>query len=254
MQMTQLVSKLGRNDVKLIGRDSFLLFMFAFALIIAVVLRFGLPWMSTYLAETGVLPSETFGIVSLSDLYPMVVAYMAIYTGSLLVGTIFGFVLLDEKDDNTIIAMLVTPVPLNQYVLYRVGLPALLAFLIIVAMVLFINQALVPLWQLLLLAAGGSLTAPLISLFFATFAENKVQGFAYSKFGGISGWAFLIGWFVPEPWQWLIGLFPPFWIGKAYWLALEGNGLWGLALIIGIVSQLGLIVVLARQFNKAVYS
>jgi len=40
MQMTQLAPKLGRNDVKLIGRDRFLVFMFLFAVIIAVVLRF----------------------------------------------------------------------------------------------------------------------------------------------------------------------------------------------------------------------
>ncbi|MCG8351388.1 MAG: ABC transporter permease [Chloroflexales bacterium] len=251
--MTQLVGRLGRNDVKLIGRDSFLLFMFLFALIIALVLRFGLPWLNTALAENGVLPNVTFGINSLAELYPMIVAYMAIYTGALLVGTVFGFVLLDEKDDNTIKAMLVTPIPLRQYVLYRVGLPAILAFFIIMGTVLVIDQALLPLGQMLLIVAGGSFAAPIISLFFATFAENKVQGFAYSKFGGISGWAFLIGWFIPEPWQWLIGLFPPFWVGKAYWMALEGHGLWWVVLIIGVVLQIGLILWLLQRFNKVAY-
>ena len=252
MQMTQLVRRLGRNDVKLIGRDSFLIFMFSFAAIIAGVLRYLLPWANTTLAENGVMPGEQIAI-SLSDVYPMLVTYMGMYTGALLVGTIFGFLLLDEKDDNTLTAMLVTPVPLSQYTLYRVGLPAVLAFFIIVGMVQVINQALLPWWQLLLIAAGGSLTAPIISLFFAVFAADKVQGFAYSKFGGISGWTILIGWFVPEPWQWLIGLFPPFWISKAYWLALEGRGIWWLALIIGIISQLFLIRLLIKRFNKVAY-
>ena len=252
MLMTQLVAKLGRNDARLIGRDSFLIFMFAFVVIIATVLRYGLPWMNTYLAETAVMPGATIPI-SLADVYPMLVAYMGIYTSALLVGTVFGFVLLDEKDQNTLMAMLVTPVPLNQYVLYRVGLPAILAFFTIVFTVLFINQALLPLWQMLLIAAGGALTAPIIALFFATVAENKVQGFAYSKFGGISGWAFLIGWFIPEPWQWLIGLFPPFWIGKAYWMALAGNGYWWAALIAGIVLQIGLIHWLIQRFHRVVY-
>ena len=252
MQMTQLIGKLGRSDVKLIGRDSFLIFMFLFAAIIAGVLGFGLPALNTYLAENGVMPSETIPF-SLSDVYPMLVAYMAIYTGALLVGTIFGFVLLDEKDHHTLKAMLVTPVPLKQYVLYRVGLPAVLAFVVILGMTLFINQALLPLWQMILISAGGALTAPIIALFFATFAENKVQGFAYSKFGGISGWAFLIGWFVPVPWQWLFGLFPPFWIGKAYWLALDGSGWWWIVLIGGIVLQVGLINWLIQRFSKMAY-
>ena len=252
MLMTQLVGKLGRSDAKIIGRDRFLIFMFIFVIYIAVTLRYLLPWANTYLAENGVMPGETIPI-SLADVYPMLVVYMAVYTSALLVGTVFGFVLLDEKDHNTLKAMLVTPVPLNRYVLYRVGGPVILAFFIIIGSVLFINQAVLPLWQLALIAAGGALTAPIISLFFATFAENKVQGFAYSKFGGVSGWAFLIGWFIPEPWQWLIGLFPPFWIGKAYWMALEGRDFWWLALIAGVVLQIALIHWFIQRFYKTAY-
>ena len=252
MLMTQLVGRLGRNDARLIGRDSFLIFMFLFAVIIALVLRFGLPWMNDYLATAGIMPGETIGI-SLSAVYPMFVAYLGFYTGALLVGTIFGFILLDEKDNNTLKAMLVTPVPLKHYLAYRVALPAVIAFFITLAMALLINQALLPLWQMILIAVGASFTAPIVALFFATFAEDKLQGFAYSKFGGISGWAFLIGWFIPQPWQWLLGLFPPFWVGKAYWLALDGVTWWWLALIVGTVLQLGLIRLLIQRFNQVAY-
>lgn len=252
MQMTQLVPKLGRNDVKLIGRDQFLVFMFLFAVIIAVVLRFSLPPLDRYLAETGVLPNAAF-TMRLSDLYPMLVAFFALFEGALLVGSIFGFMLLDEKDDDTITAMMVTPVSLEQYLLYRIGLPVVLAFFVVLSMVLFINLALLPLGQLLVIAAGAALTAPIVALFFATFAENKVQGFALSKFGGIAGWIILGGWFVPEPWQWLFGLFPPFWVSKAYWMALEGRALWWLVLMIGIVLQAGLIFLLMRRFDQVAH-
>ena len=252
MQMTELVRKVGPVDMKVIRRDSFLLFMVLFALVIAIVLRFLLPWATGALAANGVLPSANFPM-DLTAFYPMIVVFMTLYTGSLLVGTIFGFMLLDEKDDNTLTAMMVTPVSLNQYALYRVGLPAILAFVIILVMLLIIDQVLLPLWQMALLAVGGALTAPIISLFFATVAENKVQGFAYSKFGGISGWTILLGWFVPEPWQWLIGLFPPFWISKAYWMAFEGNPWWWLALLVGIILQGGLILLLVHWFKRVAY-
>lgn len=252
MQMSQLVSKLGRSDAKLIGRDRFLIFMFIFVVYIAVVLRFGLPWLNTYLVDNGVMPGETIPI-SLADIYPMLVAYLAIYTGATLVGTVFGFVLLDEKDHKTLKAMLVTPVPPSRYALYRVALPAVLAFFIIMAEVLFINQALLPLWQMLLISAGAALTAPITSLFFATVAENKVAGFAYAKFAGISGWTIMIGYFVPEPWQWLIGLFPPFWISKAYWMAFESHRWWWVALVVGIVLQTGMIKWFLGRFNKVAY-
>jgi fluoroquinolone transport system permease protein len=252
MQMTQLVRKLGRNDVKLIGRDSFLIFMFSFAVIIATVLRFGLPAFNEFLLANDILNETTF-ITSMTAVYPMIVAYMGIYTAALLVGTVFGFMLLDEKDDHTITAMLVTPIPLQQYLIYRILAPVVLTFFIIIGMVLFINQALIPIWQLLLIATGGALTAPIISLFFATFATNKVQGFALSKFGGISGWSIMLGWFVPMPLQLLIGLFPPFWVTKAYWMILEGNDLWWAALIIGIITQIALIAFLMRRFTASAY-
>jgi fluoroquinolone transport system permease protein len=252
MQMTQLVRNLGRNDVKIIGRDSFLITMFIYMMGTAVALRFGLPWLNTYFAENGVLPNESLAM-TFAEVYPMIVAFISIFLGAMMVGMIFGFVLLDEKDDNTIKAMLVTPVPLNQYVSYRVGVPAIIAYLCIVAEVLLINQALIPLWQLLLIAVGAALTAPITALFFATFADNKVQGFAMTKFIGTAGMIIMLAWFVAEPVQWLFGLFPPFWISKAYWMALDGNNFWWLALLVGIVLQAGLIVWLVRRFNTAAY-
>lgn len=252
MQMAQLVRILGRNDAKFIWRDRFLLFMFGFVLYIAVVLRYGLPWLNTYLAESGILPGETI-TSSLADYYPLIVVFMTIFQGGLMAGTIFGFMLLDEKDDNTIKAMLVTPVSLDRYVLYRIGMPTILSFFIIIGMVLFINQSLIPLWPLLLISLGASLTAPIAALFYAIFAENKVQGFAYGKFVGIAGWVIIIGWFVSEPWQWLFGLFPPFLVSKAYWMVLEGESLWWLALLIGTVLQAAVILLLVRLFEKVAH-
>lgn len=252
MQMTQLITRLGRSDVKLIRRDRFLIFMFLFTVYISEALRFLLPWLNTNLAERGVMPGDTIPI-PLSDIYPMLVAYMALYSGALLVGTIFGFMLLDEKDHNTLKAMFVTPVTPGQYALYKVGLPAVLSFFVVIAMVLVIDQALLPLGQLILISAGAALTAPIIALFFPLVAENKVAGFAYAKFAGISGWTILIGFFIAAPWQWLFGLFPPFWVSKAYWLALDGNGLWWVALLLGFVLQGVTIRWMLRSFGKVAY-
>ena len=252
MLMTQLVTRLGRSDSKLIGRDRFLIFMFLFAAYIAIAMRYLLPWADRYLSDNNIMPGNTITF-ALADIFPMLVAYLGIYTSALLVGTVFGFMLLDERDNNTLRAMLVTPVPLSRYLIYRIGGTFVLAFIIVIGSVYIINQALLPWWQMVLFALAGALAAPIITLFFAAFSENKVQGFAYSKFGGISGWAFLFGWFVPEPWQWLIGIFPPFWVGKAYWLALEGNGFWLPALLIGVVLQCGLIYWLIQRFNSVAY-
>ncbi|MFZ0544702.1 MAG: hypothetical protein WAM60_04660, partial [Candidatus Promineifilaceae bacterium] len=241
------------TDAKLIGRDRFLLFMFIFVVYIAAALRLLLPWANNYLGEAGILPNNYIS-ESLSDFYPMIVAYMAIFTGGLLIGMVVGFIVLDEKDQNTLKAMLISPLPLKQYVLYRIGLPTVLAFIVILTMIIAINQALLPIWQLILIAAGGALTSPIAALFFAVVAENKVAGFAYGKFVGIAGWIIAGSWFVPEPYQWLFGLFPPYWISKAYWMAFEGRSFWWVALIIGVISQLALINLLIQRFNKVAYA
>jgi fluoroquinolone transport system permease protein len=226
--------------------------MLVFAAVIAIVLRFGLPWMNTYLAERGVMPGETSPI-RFEDLYPMLVAFFALFDGGLLPGAVFGFMLLDEKDDRTLKAMLVTPVPVEHYVGYRVAVPALFGFVIILGMLLLVGQVPLPVWQQILIAAAASPLASITALAFAVFAENKLQGFAYSKLGGIAGWAILIGWFVPEPWQWLIGLFPPFLVSKGYWLAVESSGGWWIALLAGVLLQLVSIGWLVRRFKAVAY-
>ena len=251
MEMTQLVRKLGRNDLKLIGRDSFLMAMFIFILIIAIACRFALPALNEYFIANGVLPNATID-KSLADFYPLVVAFMVIFNGATITGAIFGFSLLDEKDDNTIKAMLVTPVPMQHYLLYRVAVPTILAAFIVVLEVLFVNQALVPLWQLVPIAAGAALVSPIAVMFYGIAAENKVQGFAYAKFVSIAGWIILGGWFVPEPWQWLFSLFPPFLISKAYWMAYDGATYWWVALLFGIVLQLAVLRWLMGWFTKIV--
>ena len=58
MHITQLVIKLGRNDARLIGRDSMLIGVILFLILIALILRFSMPWLNGYLAEQSVLPSE----------------------------------------------------------------------------------------------------------------------------------------------------------------------------------------------------
>lgn len=252
MQITDLVLKLGRNDAKLIRRDSFMLLLLGFIIWISLVLRYVLPWLNSYLAETGVLPSDTVS-TTLAEYYPLIIGYLAVFEGALIVGFLFGFILLDEKDDNTLLAMLVTPLPIRQYLLYRVVLPCVLATLVIVVMMLFIGLALPPLWQLVLIAAGASLAAPIASLFFGIFAENKVQGFAYSKFSGLAGMLIIGSWFVNEPLQWLFGIFPPFLINKAYWMAVQGDGPWWIVLLGGILLQAALIAWMMRVFTRRVY-
>jgi len=247
MRLTTSFRRLAAHDTRLIGRDSFLIYLFVYITLIAVVLRYLLPYLNTRIAETGLLPHP------LSDWYPMLVAYFLIFLGAALVGMVFGFVLLEEKDDNTLKALLVTPLPLRRYVAYRVTVSMALAFVEVIVSVWITNVAVPPLWQLAIIAAGAALSAPITALYFAALAENKVQGLALTKFTGIAGFLIPLAWFTPEPLQFLFGLFPPYWISKAYWLSLAGNPYWLAAWSLGVLLQTALIVLLTRRFHQAAY-
>lgn len=74
-----------------------------------------------------------------------------------------------------------------------------------------------------------------------------------AQFAGAAGFLIPLAWFTPEPFQFLFGLFPPYWVSKTYWLALAGNPLRPGALALGVVLQAALIAALTRRFNKVIY-
>ncbi len=247
MQLIRTITRLGRNDGKLIGRDDFLVYLLGYSVGMAVLLRYLLPYLNGYFAENHLLP------IPLSDVYPMFFVWTGVLLGAGLPGVIFGFLLLDEKDDNTLKAMLVTPLPLAVYVAYRVAVPMLIGLILTVVDVLIAGVAVPAWWQLIPLALGVSLFAPICTLFFATFAENRVQGFALAKFPGILSALLTLVWFVGEPLQFLFGLLPPYWVVKAYWLALDGNPMWIGSLTLGMVLQAALILFLTGRFRGVAY-
>ena len=240
-----------RNDVRLIARDKMLATMTLVVLGMGIGMRYALPAIDTALAEAGVMPSEGSAL-RFSDTFPAFVVFVALWQGANIPGVIFGFVLLGEKEDNTLEAMRVTPLSLDRYAGYRVAVSAAFAFVIILYLSLSVGWCRLPLAQLGPLALAASLTAPLSVLAYATFAQNKIQGLAYTKFGGMAGLLILVGFFVPTPWQWLLGVFPPFLVAKAYWMTLAGQpgAVWPLALSVAL--QLALIRVLLRRFHAAV--
>lgn len=247
MQGKQLI----QMDLKLIGRDRFMLFLLGFIVYLGVMLRFLLPWLSGYLQSQGILPG-TRVTQSLEQMYPMLVAYLGIFDGALLIGTILGFMLIDERDNNTLLALSVTPMPISRYLRHKCTVAVVLGFFAILGLFLMINQAMLPWWQLMLISAAGALSAPLTALFYAAFAADKVQGFALTKFTGIGGLLIPAVWFLEEGWHWLFCLFPPFWFTKAFWMAHQNHTWWWLVLVGGVVVHVLGIWGLSKILSKTI--
>lgn len=245
MQFADAFRKLSGNDTRLIGRDSFMLMVIGYILVMAGIVRFAVPWLTNLL-----LAELTFDLL---PYYPLITSYLALALSPQISGYVFGFLLLDERDDNTLKAMLVTPLPLDTYIRYRILVASLLAFVLVIATLLIMNLMAFSVVQTILVAAVAGLFAPVIMLFFATFAANKVEGFALIKILGIVSLIPIVAWFIPMPWQLLAGVYPPYWVSKAMWVIAEGNGLWPVYLAVGVLATLAVVWWFARRFRAVAY-
>lgn len=240
-----------RNEFKLIYRDSILLMMMLFVIYLGVVLRFLVPWVNEFLVERSLMPG-TLGNITFDYYYPLVLSFMVIFTGPQLSGAIFGFLILSDKDDQTIKALMVTPMSSMRYIHKRIVTSWFMGAIFIFSLIYMININVGMILGNLLIAAGGGLLAPIVMLFLGITSESKVQGMSYSKFLSIFGILLVISWFVNDSLQWLFGLLPYYWISKAYWAMNDGN-IWMVYITIGIIYQLAVIYIMSKTFNKKLF-
>lgn len=243
------MKQLFQTDLKLIARDNFLLLMFSFLIVISLVLRMALPALDKHFQTIGLMPGPNIA-EPLSAYFPLLIGFLIVFQGMLLAGAIYGFLFLDEKEDKTLVAMQVVPIKISHYIGFRLAVPALISFFAFFGMMFVVDMHAPPWPQAIFIALTAMLTAPITALFYAIFAQNKLQGFGMAKFTSVAGWIILVGWFIPQPFDWLAGIFPPFFATKAYWMLLDGNPNWWIAILLGIVTQIALIMLMLGMLKK----
>lgn len=235
----------GANDLRSVRRDSLLIYMLAIPPLMVVLARLILP------AATGYL-SRNFGF-DLVPYYPMLLSFFFVLQIPLLFGVLVGLMVLDEKDDDTLTALRVTPISISGYALYKGGAAVVLSFVyVLVALPLtgLLPASLLP--AVAPSAVLSGLMAPIFALVIATFAANKVEGLALMKVLSIFMLGPLAAYFVGSSWQLLFGLLPTYWPAKAFWVAGEGGNFWPHVLA-GLAYALLLISLLLRRFRQKVF-
>lgn len=243
--LTRSLRTLLIGDARNVGREAFLVYICLLEFIYAIPLRFAVPAVSRALE----------GRFDLVPYYPLIAGYILMLTVPLFLGMAVAFLLLDERDGHVLEALLVTTMPLQLYLGYRVALPMVLSVAITLAIVPIAGFVTIPLPVLLPVALVLALNAPLVTLLIASVAENKVQGFAIVKFLGVVALVPVVAWFIPAPWQHLAGfLHPGYWPVRAYWAFVAGEGGFWLYLGVGVLLQAGAIALLIRRFMRVVYA
>lgn len=237
MNALGLLRTLGPVDLRNIRRDPLMAWALGMALILALVLRWGIPALSAWL-----LTQYAF------DFAP----YLPLIAGGYLmavpsfVGFVVGFLLLDERDDGVFDAMRVTPVSLRSLLTYRIGVPLVAGVLVTALGYTIAGLAPLPVLALVTASALAAFGGPIQALFLVAFAENKVSGFAMMKlFGAITNLP-IAAWFLSMPWHWVAGLMPSFWPMKVVWQASAGQSWAGIALVGLCVNGLVLAILMAR--------
>jgi len=233
------------NDAKSVRRDSLLVSLLLIPWFLALFLRLLVPEVTTWLGRA-------YGF-DLEPYYPLVAAFFLYLNIPLLFGVMTGFLMLDERDDDTLSALQMTPASLGGFVTYRLLLGYVLScLLILIAAPL---SGLVR-WDALLLslpaALLASLFAPFTAMLLSAFASNKVEGFAIMKGFGLLLLGPLVAYFVGARYEWLFGLLPTYYPAKVLWEGLEGRP-YGLPLLLGTLYNALLTAWLTRRFRTQVY-
>ena len=240
MSRSTRLGMLARTDVRLVGRDRFLLGIGLYVVSVAIAMRFVIPGI------TGSLLDATG--YDITQIYPLLGSYLSVFLGSQLGGIIFGFTLLEAREDRTIRALIVSPLPVRSYIGYRVLSAYAMSIATILGMGFILDVALPAPLVMLAIAAVGALMGAIWTIVYATYADNKVSAFALMKGLGGTGLIIIAAWFLDAPLEYLAGVFPPYWPSKAYWVAAEG-GAWGPYLLAGLAAHLIPLAYFARRLE-----
>lgn len=245
MHALQMIKGLGPIDAKSIRRDSMLRWLIVLPIFLALMTRWVFPMVIAGLGRAINLDLIAF--------YPVIMTYVLLMIAPMITGMVIGFVLLDQRDDQTLTALQVTPLPMPLYLAYRLITPMLLSIGLTILAIPAAGLLDVSFRALVLVALVAAPLASVYALALAAFAANKVQGLALLKASGLVQIAPLVAYFVPSQWQWLFGIMPTYWPAKLYWTIQAGEPyFWAYALVGGGFYAL-LLAALLRRFNTVTH-
>jgi len=175
-------------------------------------------------------------------LIPVIVFYALVMAGLFVPGSN----LVEEKEQGTLMAMLVTPVRTADVLVAKWLLGVILASVMGVAS-LALNGALGSNWlQVVLVVLVAAMLSAMLGVLVGVFAKDSSIMFGIVKGAGIFLFAPAVFYIFPEWPQWIARLFPLYWIIEPIWqVSVMGESIttvWGeIAIALGITAALGVL-------------
>lgn len=146
---------------------------------------------------------------------PQIVSMFLILITGYIFGAITGFTLLDDKDDNVLMSLKITPISVKAYVILKLIISYIFGFFAMLILVLvtdFLPGA--SFWSLLLISLVGALQGPAVALIVNSFAKNKVEGFVIMKLSGLLLIVPVLTFFIFNWKEVFLIIVPGFWPGR----------------------------------------
>lgn len=213
-------------------RDPMVSLLLIYPIILALVVRFGVPF-----AE------DKFGF-PLTPYYHIIIGALLLFV-TILTGTVIAFSILDDRDNNILYAIDVSPISFNTFIGLRFIMCFVLTYISSVLAIL-ISGIEVPLYAMLLISISISLFASLSAMFINCFSNNKIEGFAVMKGGGSIIIFPIVAMFFTDKKEFFFGFEPNFWTVKALSVAMQPN--MDFNLTFGAYYIVGLLFVIALNF------
>lgn len=208
--------------LKLIRRDNTTALFFVLPIVIAFVIRFGIPALMALL-ET------RFGIVvSLTEYYSLADLIMIMMTPFF-----FGFgasmLVLEEMDEHILPSYWASPLGRRGYLISRLIIPIALSLIVTLTLVSLLQSGTQGFMLNLTLSGEAALFCLIPFFLIIVLAKNKVEGMVFAKFSTVLLLCIFIPYFITDWVQYIFGFIPSFWIAK---LAMTTNYIYVIPFIV----------------------
>jgi hypothetical protein len=226
-------------DYKLLKGDPMLTLILLVPFILWALMYFLFPFLETLVMKQWSLDISPF-YRQAGTFFMMLIPMM--------IGMVYGFIFLDERDGGIITAISVTPAGKSGYLKLRMGIPLVLSFMFIIIFILLLQlDGDLGFLQLIVISILVSSQSMILLLILGAFAHNKVMGMAISKGFGILLMGPLLDYTLPGPFNWSGAYSPLFWASRS--LLSESNASFWLYAGIAFLFHLLLIWILFRKFT-----
>lgn len=231
----------GRNDIRGAFRDPLLVMLVLAPVIWTTVVAVVTPRVTTML-------DERYGF-DLTAYHPLILTAFLLLTSIIVAGALAAFLVLDEVDAGTLLALRVTPVSMGSFFGYRAATVITVTTVYVMTTLWFsgiLRPGLLP--ALFPIGVLAGLSAIVTLLLIVAMAGNKIQGLA-----AVRGLGMLIAglpclpWFIDSSWNLAFGVLPPYWAAKAFWVA-HADGMWWPYLVAGVAYNALVAWLLFRRF------